>query len=198
MTDMIETASFQELIRRVRERDEQAAAELVRRYEKHIRRTVRFRLVDPRLRRLFDTTDICQSVLASFFEAAARGRYDLEHAQQLIRLLVKMTCNKVAMQARRQHAQRRDITRLEPGCDAWDLVAPGKEPGEQVALAELVARFRQHLSEEEWRLLDERAAGREWAEIAATHGGTSEALRKRLARAVERVERQLNDSREES
>ena len=53
-------ASFQDLIRRVRARDEQAARELVRRYAPATLVAVRVRLRDPALRRLLDSTDICQ------------------------------------------------------------------------------------------------------------------------------------------
>src|SRR5262245_914953 len=51
---MSDDASFQDLIRRVRGGDDAAAAELVRRYEPAIRRVVRLRLTDARLRRAFD------------------------------------------------------------------------------------------------------------------------------------------------
>jgi RNA polymerase sigma-70 factor (ECF subfamily) len=60
-------ASFDDFMRRVRSGDEQAAAELVRQFEPLIRREVRYQLRDRRLYRLFDSMDICQSVLASFF-----------------------------------------------------------------------------------------------------------------------------------
>ena len=80
-------ASFQQLLGRVRGGDEQAAAELVKRYEPAIRREVRFRLRDARLARLFDSTDVCQSVLASFFLRAALGEYELESPEQLMKLL---------------------------------------------------------------------------------------------------------------
>ena len=189
---MTAEATFQELMQRVRNRDQDAAAELVRRYERHIRRAVRFQLVDPRLRRVFDSMDVCQSVLATFFKRAAAGQYELEHAEQLIHLLVRMARNKVAGQARKQRAQRRDVGRVvDAECRADEQPGHEPEPGEQVAQRELVARFREHLSEAEWRLVSERADGRGWAEIAAEVGGTPEGLRKRLARAVERVERQL-------
>jgi RNA polymerase sigma-70 factor (ECF subfamily) len=189
---MPEPTSFQELMERVRNRDEAAAAELVRRYESHIRRAVRFQLHDARLRRIFDSMDVCQSVLATFFKRAAAGQFQLEHAEQLIQLLVRMACNKVASQARRQRAKRRDVGRVEHATFlAEEKPSPTKEPGEQLAVSELVQRFREHLSEEEWRIVNERADGRAWPEIAAELGGTSEALRKRLARAIERVERQL-------
>ena len=66
---------FADFIRRIRAGDAEAAAELVRRYESVIRVEVRHRLSDPRLRRLFDSLDISQSVLASFFVRAASGQY---------------------------------------------------------------------------------------------------------------------------
>src|SRR6266404_599838 len=99
---MSETASFRDLLERVRASDQDAARELVQRYEPAIRRAVRFRLSDPRLGRLFDSMDICQSVLASFFVRAAGGQYDLQQPEQLLKLLVTMARNKLARQARAQ------------------------------------------------------------------------------------------------
>jgi RNA polymerase sigma-70 factor (ECF subfamily) len=185
--------SFQELMHRVRDRDESAAAELVQRYQGHIRRAVRYQLHDPRLRRIFDSMDVCQSVLATFFKRVAAGQYNLEHAEQLIQLLVKMACNKVAGQARRQRAKRRDLGRIEHAAFLTEeKAATAKEPGEQLALSEIVQRFRDRLSEEDWYLVSERAEGRPWPEIAAEVGGTCEGLRKRLTRAIERAQRQLH------
>ena len=83
---------YAEFIRRIRQGDEQAAEELVRRYEPEIRLEVRgwLRLRNPGLKRVFDSMDICQSVMASFFARAAVGDFDLEEPPQLIRLLVGM------------------------------------------------------------------------------------------------------------
>ncbi len=69
--------SFAEFIRRVRAGDERAAMDLVERYEPSIRRAVRVRLRDPRLRRLIESVDMCQSVFGSFFVRTALGQYDL-------------------------------------------------------------------------------------------------------------------------
>ena len=55
---MSDDAQFTSLIQRVRAGDEQAVQELVRDYEPFIRRSIRIRLRDPRLRRVFDSTDI--------------------------------------------------------------------------------------------------------------------------------------------
>jgi RNA polymerase sigma-70 factor (ECF subfamily) len=92
---MSEETSFRDLIDRVRARDEQAAAELVRLYEPTIRMAIRVRLSDPALRRLFDSMDICQSVLANFFVRAASGQFELAPPDQLVKLLVTMARNKL-------------------------------------------------------------------------------------------------------
>jgi RNA polymerase sigma-70 factor (ECF subfamily) len=69
-------------MQRIRDGDQQAAVELVGQYELLIRREVRLRLEDRRLYRLFDSMDVCQSVLGGFFLRAAAGRYDLERPEQ--------------------------------------------------------------------------------------------------------------------
>ena len=110
MPDQVAFAAF---IRRIRAGDDQAAAEFVRQYEPLIRRAVRFSLEDARLRRVFDSMDVSQSVLASFFARAAVGMYDLDNPKQLVKLLATMTRNKVATAAQRQRCQRRDNRRTD-------------------------------------------------------------------------------------
>jgi RNA polymerase sigma-70 factor (ECF subfamily) len=196
---MTEDPSFAEFLRRVRGGDEEAAAELVRRYEPMVRLEVRLRLRDRRLQRLFDSADVCQSVLASFFVRAASGQYDLDTPHDLVKLLVTMARNKLASEARRHHKQRRDVRRLEPGAEAeLEEVSAGPTPSRVVASRELLARFREQLTEEERALADRRAQGRSWAEIAGELGGTPQARCKQLARAVSRVARQLGLAGDES
>src|SRR5829696_10169174 len=140
--------SFTELIGRVRAGDEQAAAALVRRYEPEIRREVRFLLRDPFLRRSFDSMDICQSVMGSFFLRASLGEYDLGRPEDLIRLLIRMTRNKVVDATRRQRAQRRDHRR-STSLDAVDLASVTPSPSQIVEGREMLAAFRGKLSDEE-------------------------------------------------
>jgi RNA polymerase sigma-70 factor (ECF subfamily) len=193
---MSEGAAFADFIRRIRVGDDQAAQELVQRYEPVIRREVRMRLRDPRLYSQFDWTDVCQSVMASFFLRAASGEYDLEEPGQLLRLLVVMTRHKLAKQERRHRADRRDYRRLE-ACDPAYLAekaASAPSPSRMIAGRELLDEFRRRLSSEERLLADLRAQGCEWAEIATQLGGTPQARRKQLARAIDRVEEQLEGS----
>jgi RNA polymerase sigma-70 factor (ECF subfamily) len=187
---MTDDDTFADFIRRIRAGDEQAAVELLRQYEPVIRLEVRLRLNDPRLYRTFDSMDICQSVLASFFVRAASGQYDLQHPRQLLKLLVGMTRNKLAFAARTQRAERRDHRRIACA-DALEEVAAGFAPDRLAAGRDLLHEVRRRLTTEERRLADLRGEGRSWAEVAALVGETPEACRKQLGRALDRAIRQL-------
>jgi DNA-directed RNA polymerase specialized sigma24 family protein len=180
------------LLQRLRRGDPAAASELVRRYEPQIRLEVRLRLRDRRLRRSFDSMDICQSVLSSFLIGAAAGICELDRPEELLNFLIAMTRNKLALAVRRQRAGRRDHRRVvEADPVAIGAVAPGASPSEEVAGQDLVRAFRERLTAEERLLTDRRATGCAWADIAAELGGTAEGRRKQLERAVERVSREL-------
>ena len=101
---MSEQTSFEDLIRRVRAGDQDAAADLVKRYEPAIRRAVRFRLTDTRLMRVLDSMDICQSVFASFFVRTANGQFDIE-ARLLARYLHDSELASVALNDAAAYAQ---------------------------------------------------------------------------------------------
>lgn len=189
---MAENQSFGDLMARVRAGDDAAATEIVRRYEPEIRREVRLRLVDGRLRRAFDSMDICQSVMASFFVRAASGQYELDRPEQLLKLLVGMARNKLAFQVRKERAQRRDNRRTLTGDpDHLAGISDLEDPSQVAAGRELLVEFRRRLTCEERELADLRAGGLDWIQIAARLGGTVEARRKQLARAIERITLEL-------
>jgi RNA polymerase sigma-70 factor (ECF subfamily) len=188
---MPEPDTFQDLVRRIRAGENDAAEELVRRYGPTIRRIARVRLADTRLQRLFDSADVCQSVFASFFVRTALGEFDLSTPEQLLNLLLAMAQRKVADRAREARAARRDYRRTREASNPEKWAAPGATPSEEVAMKELVDEFRKRLSGDERLLAEQRAAGRPWAEIAAERGGSAEALRKELSRAIDRVALEL-------
>jgi RNA polymerase sigma factor (sigma-70 family) len=189
---MADEPDFAELLGRTRGGDQAAAAELVRRYEPAVRRAIRVRLLNPRLRRVLDSMDVCQSVMASFFIRTALGQFELNSSEDVLKLLVRMARNKVAGLVRHEQAERRDNRRLEAGSDeAERLPARDDTPSQMVAGSELLLEFRRRLTADEQHLAEQRRQGREWAEIAAEMGQTPESLRKRLARAIERVAREL-------
>jgi RNA polymerase sigma-70 factor (ECF subfamily) len=189
---MPENELFADLIRRVRAGEDDAATELVRRYEPAIRRVVRVHLRDPRLRRVLDSTDVCQSVLASFFVRANLGQYELDSPEHVLRLLATIARNKVTNQANKQQADRRDYRREQALGAREALIASAcSDPSRQAAARDLLEQVRERLSDDERQLAEERGRGDSWAEIAAAHGGTAEGLRKKLTRALDRVLQQL-------
>ena len=150
---MSEAPAFEELIRRVRAWDPDAAAELVRRYEPAIRRAVRVRLAGARLGNLLDSMDICQSVLRSFFVRAASSQFDLETPEQVLKLLTAMARNKLASQARKQHSLRRDNRRASAiGDEGSRLVAPGDSPSAAIVVRDLQQEVRRRLAPDEWQI----------------------------------------------
>jgi RNA polymerase sigma factor (sigma-70 family) len=185
---------FADLIRHMRAGDQDAAAELVRRYEPEVRTQLRLWLLrrPAPLRRVLDSMDICQSVLASFFVRAVVGQYELDRPEQLVALLIGMARNKLSEQAKYHQSQRRDVRRvraqtLEPS----EVAAVGDSPSEIVAGQELLNQVRHHLSQEERQLVELRAEGLGWVAVAARLGGTPEGRRKQLARAVDRAFQEL-------
>jgi RNA polymerase sigma-70 factor (ECF subfamily) len=187
-----------DLIRRLRAGDPRAAEELVREYEPAIRMEVRCRLRDRRLRRAFDSMDVCQSVLASFFVRAAAGAYDLDQPDQLRKLLVGMARKKLLFQVRKQRAQCRDVRRLAP-LNLYDhaAVAVDPSPSRQCEAQDLLHSVHQRLTPQERLLAELRAQGREWPDIAAQVGGTPGGRRKQLTRAIDRAARELGLDAEE-
>jgi RNA polymerase sigma-70 factor (ECF subfamily) len=186
-----EDPSFADLIARVRAGDDDAIARLVEKYGRVIRAVVRVRLTDLGLRRLFDSVDVCQSVLANFCVLAALGQLDLSREDQMMNLLATMARNKLANHARKQKAARRDHRRTAAAEDA-EFIDPAPSPSRVVAGKELLQEVRRRLTDEEQRLAERRAQGCSWAEIAAEVGGQPDALRMQLTRAVRRVRQELH------
>jgi RNA polymerase sigma-70 factor (ECF subfamily) len=183
---------FAEFLHRIRAGDAAAAEQLVRGYERAIRVAVRTRLTDPSLQRVFDSMDVCQSVLASFFVRAHAGQFDLHAPEQLAALLVKMARNKLAMRARYHHRDRRDGRKqVNDSAVLSGLAGAGDDPERIAAGRELLAKVRERLGPEGRAVADLRADGRGWDDVAAQLGGTAEGRRKQFARALDRAAAEL-------
>ncbi len=187
--------SIRELLERVRHGDAAAAEELVRTYEPEVRRAIRVRMTDSRMRRLIDSIDICQSVLAGFFVRTAAGQYDIQTPEELLRLLTTMARNRVIDWARRTQAERRDGRREVPLEDEQgrgpQIAVGGPSPASVLVNRELIEQVRSRLSAEELRVMEQRADGMGWNEIAASLGEQPNSVRMRLTRALDRVAAEL-------
>jgi RNA polymerase sigma factor (sigma-70 family) len=188
---MPDEAPFPELVRRVRNGDSHAATELVRRYEPAIRRVVRVRL-GGRMAALFDSMDVCQSVLGSFFLRVGAGQFTIETPDDLLKLLATMARHKLAFQIRRQRTQKRDIARdLPADATQSNLAAGDPTPSRQAEVRDLLRELNRRLTPDERELVDLRNQGHDWNAIAVRLNGSAEALRKKHARALDRVAKEL-------
>ncbi len=187
--------SVGELLGKVRGGDAAAAEELVRTYEPELRRAIRVRLTDARLRRLVDSIDICQSVLAGFFVRTAAGQYDIQTPEELLKLLVTMARNRVIDWARRSQADRRDgrrdVSIEQDNGEQMQFASPQPGPVSVLVSRELLEQVRSRLAPEELKLMEQRAEGLDWTAIAAQTGDQANAVRMRLTRALDRVAEEL-------
>jgi hypothetical protein len=124
-------------------------------------------------------------VLVSFFIHAATGAYDLHEPAQLVALLTKMAQNKLAMRARDQFRERRDMRRTAPlAVDNLGLVSPVPGPAQQVAGRELLDRALSMMTPDIREVAARRMDGETWADIAAALGGTADGRRKQFERSI--------------
>jgi RNA polymerase sigma factor (sigma-70 family) len=184
-----ENTDFVDFLRRIRAGDEGAAMELVRRFEPLIRREVRIRLGDDRLKRAFDSVDISQSVLGYFLSRAASGEYELNRPDQLARLLMTMARNRLISRARSERRLVRDMGRIsvEPGV-LDQVVDSNPSPSEIFSRKEELELLMASLSDEERQIFDLRSQGLSWSEVADQLGGSSQGRRMQLSRGLERVD----------
>jgi RNA polymerase sigma-70 factor (ECF subfamily) len=185
---MYESCEFQGLIRRARSGDEDAAARLAREFEPFIRRFVRVRMRGrsnrDRLRPELDSADICQSVFKSLFVGLRHGRFELDQPEQLQKLLSAMVRFKVATKARRLSVTLRDLLDAD---ESKEPVDSGPGPEKPVDDKDLLDTILKQFAADELDLLVRRLHDQPWPAIAEAVGGTAESLRKKLARALERV-----------
>jgi DNA-directed RNA polymerase specialized sigma24 family protein len=189
---MLDNDTFHDLIRRAQQGEEAASQALVSECEPFIRRCARAQLISLRSRLSLDSDDVCQMVLARFFLVLARGDFEFAEAQDMFKLLNVMTHNLMLDELRKSRRQsrdrRREQDRMIGDLDVLDLVAdPAGTPSKIVAGHEIIGEIRRRMSGDELYLLEQRAVGRGWADLAAEQGCQPDALRKKLDRAVQRV-----------
>jgi hypothetical protein len=130
--------------------------------------------------------------MASFFVRMNLGQYALETPEQLIKLLAAMARSKLAAQVRREQAQRRDRRRTSAVVDDGQLVGRSATPSREVAARDLLDHVHRRLSPDERELVALRRHGDDWTAVAHKVGGSPDALRMKLSRAIDRVARELD------
>ena len=166
--------SFAELVSRARCGDPDAIRRLVEQYEPAIRRQVRFTLMDNKLRRVLEETDICQSVMGQFFNGLVHGPVRAGRAREAGRAVEAMVKNKITDQARYWRAGRRDYLRNVTPSDSEGPVDPMSSeptPSRIVEDSDYLAEFESRLSDWERTIFAFRRQGMSWTEIGDRTGG---------------------------
>ncbi len=185
---------FDALINQVRAGDQDAASQLLENFEPQIRRVVRLRLTDARLRRSFDSMDVCQSVFANFFCRLSLGEFDITDPGQLVALLSTFARNKIISRHRKEVVrQPRNGKQIFYGdlASKFDVSDNQLTPSQNVEKKELLAKFEEKLSDEELQIASFRRQGLSWSDISGQLGLPADTLRKRLSRACDRIMSEL-------
>ncbi len=176
--------SFDDLIGRAREGDEQAASELVAEFAQHVQNVARSRLTNEALRRRVDEEDVCQSVFAIFFDGLKQGKFELGSPDDAKNLLAQMARTRSLKKIEEHRAAKRDAFR-HAELDVVTEPAADQTTASFAAMRhEISDRFRAVLGEEEWQILEARKDGQSWNELARQYKSTPAALRMRHTRAV--------------
>lgn len=160
-------------ITRIRAGDEEAARELLIRYEAKVRLVVR-RQLPKLLRSRFDSLDFLQSVWGSFFHRVRTGPTDIEDEPNLVAFLAWAARNKVFDEYRRAASLKHDMRREEPLYDGGEEprgLAASLDTASQVAQArEALERLQELVPKERRRVLELKAEGYSCREIGEQLG----------------------------
>ncbi|HEV3121661.1 MAG TPA: sigma-70 family RNA polymerase sigma factor [Isosphaeraceae bacterium] len=168
-----ESEDIREFLARIQAGDEDAARDLLARYEAEVRLVVRRQL--PRLlRSRFDSLDFLQSVWGSFFQRMKTGPTDFEDSRHLVAFLARAAKNKVIDEYRRAASQKHDMHREEP---IWSDAQHGRElaadfdtPSELAQASETMGKLRALLPADRRMILELKAEGLSSREIGERLG----------------------------
>lgn len=168
---------------RIRAGDEEAARELLSRYEPQVRLVVRRQL--PRiLRPQFDSLDFVQSVWGSFFRRMRGASPELEDPRNLMLFLARAAKNKLIDEYRRAMSQKQD-KRLEEslweGDRPRDLVGGDDGPSEIAEAREALERLHGLVPEARQSILGLKTEGFSNQEIGQRLGLSERTVRRVIA-----------------
>jgi RNA polymerase sigma factor (sigma-70 family) len=177
---------FPESLAHFRTGDPQAIEDYLRRIDPFLRQVIRLRLIDSRLRRVLDTSDILQSLLKDFLSRKQNDTPPVGATGGLRAYLVAAAHKKILARLRKECRHLGSLPR------DWDAVSPEPSPAQQAEQRDLYQVVRARLPEDRRLLFDLCAQGLTWPEIARQVGGKPNALRVRLSRAVRTILNDLN------
>jgi DNA-directed RNA polymerase specialized sigma24 family protein len=186
---------LQEFLQTLQSGDQRAVEEMLRRLDPFLRRAIRLRLIDGRLRRVMDTADVFESLLKDFLArpAAAANESGNDPGDTpgnrpggLQAYLAAAVHHKIRTKARKERHHAGSLP-LE-----WEATDNHLCPDQELENRDFIDAIRSRLSHEDGALFDLKARGLTWPEIACRLGGTADGLRMRLNRALATILRELH------
>ncbi|RPI85694.1 MAG: sigma-70 family RNA polymerase sigma factor [Planctomycetaceae bacterium] len=127
-------ASDLTLLARLRAGEPDAATELYLRYARRLHSLAQ-KQISTSLARRIDPEEIVQSVFRTFFRRAKIQDYVVPEGEELWRLLLVITLNKIRRNAKLHNAQRRDVRRTAGGSEGIDQYLADDSSADETALA---------------------------------------------------------------
>ncbi len=175
-----------ELIERWRDGDQDAASQLYQRYVERLSGIVSSQLSD-RLRARTDADDVLQSACRSFFRRVREGQFQFDEDEDVWKLLVTISLNKLRSQVRRHSAAKRDaaqeVTRRDnslPDDFHLEKLANTPSPVEAFIFAEMIESVSEKLDARHAMLLELRMEGYSQMEIANQLQTSDRSIRRML------------------
>jgi len=176
------------LLRRVRSGEADAATDLYLRYAARLQRLVQGQ-TSPALARQAGSEDIVQSIFRTFFRRASHGLYEVGDSEELWKLFLVISLNKIRKLAEYHGAAKREQSRTVSGQD-YDFAAESASESEnEAALHALKLTIDEVLSTlppEHIEVVQLRIEGHTLPEIA-----------ERTGRSLRTIERMLKNFREQ-
>lgn len=167
---------------------DEAASELVQRFETQIRLEARSRLASaPMTRRLIDSMDITQSVYLRFIHGLRAQTIQQRDERQMVALLRTICRNKVKEKIRFHSAQQRDLRRDRSLEAAEETASQSSDETEAIDSRDWIASLRKTYRESDLQIANLRSNGLSWPEVSERMGLPADACRMRLERLRQRA-----------
>jgi len=163
--------------------DEAAAKELFDRYVDKVMKLARRHLSRPIAGRV-DPEDIAQSVFRTFFHRARNGQFQIDEADDLCKLLARITVHKTFRQIAFHKRAKRDtgVESGEPQEMILNRLTNGPSPQEAAAFVDQLELFFSKIQPVEKQILELRMEGYNNLEIAAKLNISDRKIRRLMER----------------
>jgi RNA polymerase sigma-70 factor (ECF subfamily) len=201
---MAEGSSFDDLIDRLRKRDNAAATRVFNRFRQRLI-TLTYQHLEGRLARKLDPEDVVQSVFGSLFNRLAEGQFELEDWDSLWGLLMRIALRKCGKWSDYFHAKGRDIDKevsplaaTDQSDSDWEFIDRDPTPLEAVTLADTLREVLRGLDDREQKMVMLKLEGCNVSEITERVPCTSRKAKRVLEHVRGVLERMRDRALQES